>query len=192
MADTPNSIRTLRKFTRTKRVLSVEEMMTELMGQSHRGTVILVAALLEDALTEQLGSIMRDYDGIERLEKLGPLFGPNRHLSSFSAKIDLAYFLMRIDDGMRSQLHDIREMRNACAHSQQPISFADEELVGVFKRIIAPVGVCRWDVIQDSTPDHFRELFVAEAMILDRAIRLGSSTRARIELHRLLHERPQS
>ena len=48
----------------------------------------------------------------------------------------MCYLLKLIEDDLRSQLHDIREMRNACAHSKRPISFKTSQLMNVANRVI--------------------------------------------------------
>lgn len=92
--------------------------------ETDRGSVILLGAIVEDALQEKIeerfGSLNADEN--ERL------FGPDAPIGSFSAKIRLAQALEIIDRETATICHVLREMRNACAHSRNPISFADEVL----------------------------------------------------------------
>jgi hypothetical protein len=57
------------------------------------------------------------------LTERSALFDFTRPLGAFSAMIDVAYAFDVIDRDDRDDLHIIREMRNACAHSPWPISF---------------------------------------------------------------------
>lgn len=161
----------------------MDAVFKELQGESDRAAVILVAAHLEDSLMIKVMSRMRKPPDGSTIEYYDDVFAPNRPLGSFSAKIDAAYFFEIIDDTMRAQLNDVREMRNACAHSQHPISFADSALVNVCKRIFAPTGVMQIEA--GAGPKEIRLAFVLEYVILELSIFLGSQEAAILEMERM-------
>jgi hypothetical protein len=53
------------------------------------------------------------------------ILGPDRPLGTFSARVDLAYLLGLIPRQARRDLHLIRRIRNAFAHTAQRLSFAE-------------------------------------------------------------------
>jgi DNA-binding MltR family transcriptional regulator len=85
--------------------------------------VIVTATILEDHLEQGLLGRMRDLSSVvyKRMFAGGPL-------SSFSAKIDLAFALNMIDETARKDFHAIRELRNAFAHAKSIVHFASQEL----------------------------------------------------------------
>lgn len=100
------------------------ELLQELERHSHAAHAIWVAANLEDTLVQILALYMPNLSNRLR-EKLFRGYGP---LSSFSAKIDMAYALDLIPDVLRRDLHVIREIRNSFAHATSPQHFDTEEL----------------------------------------------------------------
>lgn len=133
MTKDPSAVATLKKFYKDKDFLpAAADVMKELMGTSDRAAVITLGAFLDDALEMRLTRALRpmetdDHDYAFRFD--GPL-------GSFSARIDMSYLLKLIEIGRKEQLHDIREMRNACAHSKRPISLDSPELANVAKRVL--------------------------------------------------------
>src|SRR3954464_6197192 len=79
---------------------------------------------------------------------------------------------LRVSDAAR--LNDIREMRNACAHTKQPMSFSVAALADVTKRLCYPRGI--WTLEEDS-PHGVREAFIREAILLHQIIIDGSRER---------------
>ena len=95
------------------------EYMEQLGKESERGSVIVSAALMDEALEELIKSKM-----VPSPEKDDELFvGAYAPLDSFSAKIDFAYRLGIIASSTRSSLHLLRKLRNDFAHSALQMSF---------------------------------------------------------------------
>ncbi|MGE3465317.1 MAG: hypothetical protein AB7J13_00150 [Pyrinomonadaceae bacterium] len=99
----------------------IKMLREEWSSGSDRSCVIVVASIID----ELLGQLVR--------ARLAPnpsstdtLFdGPNAHLASFSARIDLAYRIGIISSKLCRDLHVIRRLRNRFAHSIESCTFAD-------------------------------------------------------------------
>lgn len=92
--------------------------------ETDRGAAIVCAALIEDGLRESL--LARFVQRADKEDEL--LNGSNAPLSSFSAKIDIAYRVGLIGMEIRSSLHLIRKVRNEFAHNSGDISFESESI----------------------------------------------------------------
>jgi hypothetical protein len=91
-----------------------------LARESDRSAVILGAARLDVGLERLLKKVMAHHPGGQ-----DDLFGPDRPLGSFSAKILLAYRLGLINRNVESLLQMIRKTRNEFAHSLETASLSD-------------------------------------------------------------------
>ena len=105
------------------------DLAAAIIAETDRGSVILLTTAVEDQLTRRIKAEMVDLTSDES----NRLFGPDAPLGSFSAKIKLGYALGAIDGDISSICDLLREMRNACAHSGRPVSFADPELSDVMQ-----------------------------------------------------------
>lgn len=101
-------------------------LATELAGESDRTVAVLVSAHLDYIIASLLevsmaveASEVRNY----LLHKPG-----NAPLGTFSARIDAAYCMGRINAKQRSDLHIIRNIRNDFAHKLVGISLNDQSL----------------------------------------------------------------
>lgn len=138
MGDTPKSIAALRNYYRDRtKPRDPDALLADLQKESDRALVVIMAAVLEDALTLKLAQKMRRFsEGKKGRSDFDRMFSNNGPLSTFSGKIAMAYRLEIIDEQTRDELDDIREMRNACAHSFFPISFNLPELAKVCRRLL--------------------------------------------------------
>lgn len=109
----------------------LEALMGELNGDSDRAVMILLGTYVEDMLSAVLEGRMRPLTRDEE----DAIFGHNGPLATFSAKINLAYGLSILGPETRDALNKIRELRNACAHSMRPLSFATKEVVDVARSL---------------------------------------------------------
>ncbi len=97
----------------------ISEHADQLNPESERGTVIVSAALMDEALEDLIKARLVSSPGHE-----DELFaGPYAPLGSFSAKTDFAYRLGLIGLSTRNSLHQIRKLRNDFAHSSVIESF---------------------------------------------------------------------
>ena len=102
---------------------SQRAIVEELEQQTDRGAAIIGAAFVESLLRQSLESRLRLQTSLERRTAKG-LFGTMGPLSSFSAKIDLGVLLGLYPEGVRGDLHRLRDVRNQFAHEHEPRNFA--------------------------------------------------------------------
>ena len=81
-----------------------------------------------------MGKRLRRLSG-EDSDRIFSGFGP---LSSFSAKILMAYALGVINRRTRANLEHIKELRNAFAHASKPLSFRTLEVKAVAQLLLLP------------------------------------------------------
>lgn len=95
-------------------IAKASEVIDILKREGDRGCVLVAAALLEEAIEAQIKARLLPPPG-----KSDELVSnsPTAPISSFSGKIDLAYRLGLLTDGERITYHQLRNLRNACAHS---------------------------------------------------------------------------
>lgn len=94
-------------------------------NESDRGAVLLAAAMLEDliyqTLLERLPGNKKDIDGIA---------------SDFGRKIRLAAAVGIIEEETRKRLDLIRNLRNACAHLSNDLTFDHDVMIGVLNLLV--------------------------------------------------------
>ena len=102
---------------------TVVEFISGLVAEGERALVIGGAARLELALEHLLKAIT-----ITSPKDPGDeLFGPDRPLGSFSAKIDLAYRLGLSDGDAKKGLHLVRKIRNDFAHASVHVRLTESK-----------------------------------------------------------------
>ena len=92
--------------------LELKKVLERLGRESESASVVLGATKLDSELEKLLKTALHNNPNGE-----DSLFDPDQPLSSFSAKINLAYRLNLIDRGFMNALHMIRKTRNDFAHS---------------------------------------------------------------------------
>ena len=113
----------------------VVKLLHTLEKMSHPGIAMALGARLEFVLTAILHSEMPNISG--RIDEL--LFEGYGPLSSFAAKIDVAFALGFISEEERRYLHAIKKIRNTFAHSvSTEINFEHETIVKVCARLPNP------------------------------------------------------
>jgi len=86
-------------------------LSAELRTQTDRGAAIVAAAWLDDSMSFALNKYFKQH-----AESWKRLFEGSGPLATFSAKIDLSRLVGLITNGVRSDLHMIRDVRNEFAH----------------------------------------------------------------------------
>jgi len=109
------------KFEAVLRKAGIKNLPRFSKLESSRAHAIVGAALL-DHLLEQ---VLRHHMIGKPEESLFGAYGP---LSSFSAKIDIAKSLGILTAGESADLHRVRKIRNAFAHSLDDLSFRDRSI----------------------------------------------------------------
>ncbi len=147
----------LKKLTKKRPTIEqINTAMDELSNEGTRGAIIVASALIEDILR---GAILVCMVSLNQ-EEQDLLFNGTAPLSSFSAKIRLAYALGIVGPETRSDLDRLRELRNACAHAQVPVTFETDE-------IKTAINNFKWlDQVSNREKLSTHDLFVATARIL--------------------------
>ena len=128
-----------------------------LRRESERGSVIVSAALMDEALEQLLKAKL-----VPSAERNDELFtGSYAPLSTFSAKIDFAYRVGVIGLNLRSSLHLIRKLRNDFAHSSMRINFDSQqvhnriqELFKLNKELLDAI----WEFIKSAENKHLMKI----------------------------------
>jgi DNA-binding MltR family transcriptional regulator len=103
----------------------------KLAERTEAGTVLLVAALLEDWLQILLLSAGREIsqNGARNLfENYGPL-------RTFSAKIEVAYLFRLLNNEVYNDLKATKDIRNCFAHSTERVFFSSPEVGRLCQRL---------------------------------------------------------
>lgn len=178
----PNSLRTLRAAHRTNLDYAsfFLEFQEELAGESDRATMILAAAHLDDLLMFRIAD-SRPFD--LSFDKDFPwLFRHEGPLGTFSHRMEIACLFGLIDDETYQQLDIVRELRNICAHSKQPVRFSDVIVRNYAKRLFEPsvaiMMTAAW------AEKHMKSAFIAEVSFIAACV----SGQTREEVKAVLQE----
>jgi hypothetical protein len=96
---------------------------TDLAHESDRGVVLITAAFLDEALASLLRRCL-----IDQQDVVDELFGNDRPLGTFSARIRMTYCLGHMSSATFRDLETIRGIRNEFAHSWDMISFSTQSV----------------------------------------------------------------
>ena len=102
-------------------VAEAKKIALQLVKEGGRGAILLGAARLDLGLENLLKKVMHPHVGGD-----DNLFGSDRPLGTFSAKIVLAARLGLIEKSVEHALQVIRRVRNDFAHSFEDASLADQ------------------------------------------------------------------
>ena len=120
------------------------QVMRELEKQTDRGVAIIGAAYLEERLEESLRAAFTDrieHVKIDGSKVSGRLFKGTGPLVSFSAKIDALFALGLVGERSFHDLHLVREIRNAFAHTSDPLSFRSAKIVYCCRKLWLPANI---------------------------------------------------
>jgi DNA-binding MltR family transcriptional regulator len=171
----PASVKSLRKFSK-ERILGIDatNLHSELMEESDRASVILITGLVEEALIHRIFKNLCFTPTETETDRLFRFEGP---LGTFSAKAEIACAFGFIEDSTFNQINTMRELRNAFAHSKSKLSFSDEILINVAKRIFQPIGILPVPVGIDNKS--WKAMFMMEAVFVFYALLSGSRADAK-------------
>ncbi len=125
---------------------------------SHAGIVVTAAAILDQALEEAIKTKLPTL-GKKLSKKIFEDFGA---LSSFSAKIDIAYALDILSEPIYVELQKIRKIRNTFSHSRKILSLDTEPVKSLFYELKRPEGVT----------GNYAEQFMACILVIDDFLEL--------------------
>jgi DNA-binding MltR family transcriptional regulator len=137
-----------------------------LMKESDRGCVIFSASLLAQALEVLLRAAF--VSGRPDVAKVvDPLFRAYAPLSTYSARIDVAFALGLVGEDIYGQLHLIRRMRNDFAHEVGDIDFDDLRVRDRLRNFIADGGTAAQHP-DDAEEVRFGSQFLEKRQVVNR------------------------
>ena len=102
---------------RAQEIMDFRKSITE---ETARGSVLMSAAFLDDRLKGLLKARLVNNNTI-----ISQVFDFNGALGTFSSRINFSYLLGLLPVNARTDLHNIRGIRNIFAHSASPLQFED-------------------------------------------------------------------
>jgi len=111
-----------------------EELFAEMFDESDRGCILIGASVLDDVLCDLLKKRLAKSEHVAK-QAMEPLFAGMGPLSSFSARIKLAYCLGLIGQWEFEDLERIRKIRNKAAHEYTSKTFTDNEIIQITQRL---------------------------------------------------------
>jgi DNA-binding MltR family transcriptional regulator len=129
----------------------------DLIEESDRGCVLVGAAMLEEDLAALFKVVFQKNAIPGKVEK--SLFDANGPLSTFSAKIKMAYGMGLIDRPVFDDLELIRRIRNEFAHSPAKVDFVDDRFKPLVESLNAIQDILNvmptYGVAEGGTPDEY-------------------------------------
>jgi len=119
----------------------ISRFIVDLCKEGERSAVVLSAARVDIALEDAIKALLRPNPG-----GTDDLFEGDRPLSTFSAKISLAYRLSLIGNNLERALQLIRRIRNDFAHSHEKLTLATGPPAA---RLLELNRLCEADFIED-------------------------------------------
>ena len=123
--------KTLRRQSIERAIKRAWDYQTALAEESDRAAAILAAANFEDRLR---AAIMTRFVTLDSRDEDG-IFKPYGPLSTFKAKVDIAFALGLYDCKTRKGLHTVGEIRNRFAHSSEPMKFDHEKVAAKCRKL---------------------------------------------------------
>ncbi len=134
-----NVVNELNKLIKKRASPEASKVFREWHNQkgSHRAQAITVCSLLEQDLEEAIGTHFT-VDETQRIEFFGGAEGEG---VTFATKINLAYALGVIEESIRAELHIIRRIRNAFAHTRDNVTFSTKQVAAACELLTLPKSV---------------------------------------------------
>lgn len=175
MVSQPAYLRNLKAFTKRRwdDPEASRAAANSLRSESDRGAIILSATTLEDMLEHKIIHFMPNLAEDETARK--DVFERDGPISSFSRKLLIAYALGIVDKPYRNKIDLIREIRNACAHSRNPVSFDTPELREACKVVIGDMV----DDLPDDNPASLRKAFIFTVDLISYYVATGQKVEGR-------------
>jgi hypothetical protein len=129
------------KPTKAPKFVHFDDFGDILENESDRGCILIANHVLDVGLEHLLRSEFSRREVVLKTA-INPLFEPTRPLSSFAAKIQLAYGLKLLDDWAFADLNRIRRLRNKLAHSFRVVSFSEPSIEASVQQLHStPIGL---------------------------------------------------
>jgi DNA-binding MltR family transcriptional regulator len=127
-------------------------------AESDRGAILIAAQLLDGTLEALIKAVFVP----DREDRLLAIDGP---LGTFSTRIDFAFAIGLIPRSACGHLHRVRRIRNACAHSINAITFADQKIRDLTFAMLDVDAFLPPDKRRSRTPEDVRARFLANAAL---------------------------
>ena len=114
-----------------KKTSSFATALKQVLQHTHAGTALISSAIVDQQLQDALLTRMRKLSR-KLTDSLFSGYGP---LSSFCAKIDLAFALELIDETTHDRLTTARKIRNLFAHSDEFLTFDSPEVSDILRKL---------------------------------------------------------
>ncbi len=118
--------------TRRQIIERAYDYQIALAEESDRAAAILAAAYFEDRLRD---AIMTRFVALNRRDEIDEIFKTYGPLSTFKAKVDIAFALGLYDRKIRKDLHTVRRIRNKFAHSSEPMEFNHNQVAAECRKL---------------------------------------------------------
>jgi DNA-binding MltR family transcriptional regulator len=127
---------------------SIPAFRREMARETDRGSALVGAAMLEDALAAVIRAYLRGDKGC-----INELFQQNAPVGTFASKSELARCLGLVDSEIHNDLHVIRKIRNEFAHRCGPANFEEVAI----KQLCGSLRLVR-SASARNTRQHFEEV----------------------------------
>jgi len=145
-------------------------------AESDRGAIILATTHLEDNL--QL-AIMAGLPTLQTDElAFRVMFENDGPLATFSSRIKMAYAMGLADVKSQKDMDLIRQIRNACAHSRQPISLDTPELKAAVLALLSDTS----DILIRRDAPALREAFILHCYMMADNVLQAKAVSARDQI----------
>jgi hypothetical protein len=145
-------------------------MVQEVEKESDRAAVIVGAAYLDEYLRIYIASLLIDDKTI-----VDDLFGVERPLGAFGARIRMAYALGLLDDNEFHDFKIVQEVRNAFAHRLHGLSFDGPWVTGRCRAFILPQKSVAEVLLPSASPRDFFLWTIMELAVSIVTTRFGIS-----------------
>ena len=136
-------------------------------SESDRGAIILAVTAIDDALRIRLAN---KFDSTTSGDEKA-LFGFNGAAGTFSSRILLAKALGIIEAGTQRRIDLLRNLRNACAHAQNELTFDSP----VVREVVEYMTLTADPPIAELPRFRVRDAFISMCLILASSIRTAGT-----------------
>lgn len=139
MSKNPSALTELKRIAYRVPISAAEgpAIEEEFTGESDRGCVLIMSAIIERILQSAIRKVLRANISENDLSEIFRAEGP---LGSFSSRISVAYALGMLGKNAKHDLHLIRHIRNAFAHSRRSLRFTTPAVHDVCMLFVLPKG----------------------------------------------------
>lgn len=134
-------------------ILFTISMLESLNGESDRGAILIVSALVENIVEEHIKKLfLPQADSSDELLSNST----SSPISTFSTKINLAYRLGLLSSNERIIFHQLRHLRNKCAHDIGQQNFNENHFRSRTQNIIHR-SQSTWDTIMGGFIQYYED-----------------------------------